>query len=170
MIFISAIPLVTISPDDTWYASEICEASARHGLDPDLVRALIFRESKFDCYAKGAAGERGLMQVTPDSVGREWARSKHIPYPGSSAFFDVRRNLDAGCRYLAVGFREYSGYRQCAELALARYNAGPSRARRWRPKKASGDVMGNIDIKSTHAYVKAIMDRYAMYKSRRNAK
>ena len=48
--------------DDTKYHDEIVAAARRHGLDPDLVRALIFRESRFNPQARGSRGEVGLMQ------------------------------------------------------------------------------------------------------------
>lgn len=50
-----------------------------------------------------------------------------------------------------------------AELALARYNAGESRADKWKPAKFDGDVIDRIRIASTKRYVTKIMERYRNY-------
>src|SRR3954470_13564372 len=47
--------------------------AAEHQLDPMLVKALVWRESRFDAQKFGSAGERGLMQVSEKAAG-EWAR------------------------------------------------------------------------------------------------
>ena len=59
--------------------------------------------------------------------------------------------------------RRYAKYRQGAELALARYNAGESRADKRKPAKFDGDVIDRIRIASTKRYVTKIMERYRNY-------
>ena len=57
-------PVRDLWVDDTKFAEEIREAAARHGLPSELVRALIFRESRFDPAARGRAGEIGDRKST----------------------------------------------------------------------------------------------------------
>src|SRR6202012_3716305 len=49
----------------TQFDALIQPAAERHGLDPRLVRAIIWRESRFQPTVRGLNKEKGLMQVTP---------------------------------------------------------------------------------------------------------
>ena len=141
----------------------INRAAAKYGLDPELVKALIWRESRFDPNAVGKSGEVGLMQLVPaGSPGAvaEWSRITGAPPPSRRRLFEVETNLDIGCWYLADAMHQFSNYRCGTELALAAYNAGMSRAKRWKPETADGEVLDRIDIASTRNYVKFIMQRY----------
>lgn len=149
--------------DDTRYADQIRAAAERHGLNPELVRAVVFRESRFDPEVRGKAGEIGLMQVLPSGAGAEWARQNGKPEPTARELKDPERNLDIGCWFLAQGMRRYAEFREADELALARYNAGQSRADKWRPAAKDGSVVDRITIKSTRHYVTGIMQRYRKY-------
>ena len=51
----------------------IRSVAAEHHLDPMLVKAVVWRESRFDAQKFGSAGERGLMQVS-EKAAQEWAR------------------------------------------------------------------------------------------------
>src|ERR1044072_7577945 len=54
------------------YDGSIARQSAPYRLDPDLVLSIIYEETYFRQWKRGAAGEIGLMQITP-TVGKEWA-------------------------------------------------------------------------------------------------
>lgn len=151
--------------DDTRYRREIAEAAGRHGVDPDLVRALIFHESRFDPHARGSAGEIGLMQVLPSGAAAEWSRVLKRPRPDEKELFDVRKNLDVGCWYLARSLRRWRNHKYALELALAQYNAGEARARRW--SVGDGSVLDRITVASTKKYVEKITRRYRMYREQR---
>src|SRR2546428_11731081 len=56
------------------YNQFIAQIATKRGVDPFLVKAVIHRESEFDPFAYGRAGEIGLMQVTP-AAGLDWARA-----------------------------------------------------------------------------------------------
>src|ERR671937_178858 len=49
--------------------------AVEHHLDPMLVKAVVWRESRFDPGKYGSRGERGLMQVT-EKAANQWAREK----------------------------------------------------------------------------------------------
>jgi len=99
-------------------ASRIIAAVAaeceEHDVDPALVVAVIWQESRFDAAARGAAGEVGLMQLLPSTFGG-WGRYDY-----------VEGNIACGVAYLAGELRAYGTER----AGLAHYNGGPRPGRR----------------------------------------
>jgi len=61
------------------YDKLILSVAAEHQLDPMLVKAVVWRESRFDRQKYGTAGERGLMQVS-EKAANEWAREHKIDH------------------------------------------------------------------------------------------
>ena len=151
--------------DDTKYAVEIRAAAARHGVPPQLVRALIRKESGFDAGARGKAGEIGLMQLLPSGAAAEWARVNKVPRPDERSLFEVPVNLDIGCWYLGRALNRWSCCKDKEILALAEYNAGARNADRWKPADPAGDVLAKIDYPGTADYVMEIMKWYRRYLS-----
>lgn len=149
--------------DDTRFAEEIQTAAHRHGLDPQLVRAVVFQESRFDPFARGRSGEVGLMQVHPSGAAAEWGRVNKREVPDVNALYDPAVNLEVGCWYLARGMRKYAEYAKALDLALACYNAGERRSEKWKPREKDGDVIDRITISSTKIYVTKILERYRKY-------
>lgn len=93
------------------YEEEILKASRRHGLDPDLVKAVIKVESDFNPNAISAKSAMGIMQLMPET-----ARDYSINDP-----FDPKENIDGGVRVL----RDLMDYfNNDLALSLAAYNAG----------------------------------------------
>lgn len=97
--------------------------SRRYGLDTQLVLALIWVESRYEIGAKSHAGARGLMQLMPTTARalRKKLKLRNRPLT------DPEYNIQLGCYYLARLLRRFKG-RQ--DLALASYNAGPTRISR----------------------------------------
>src|SRR3979490_261821 len=56
--------------------------AAEHQLDPMLVKAVVWRESRLDAQKFGTAGERGLMQASEKAAG-EWVRETKMEIFGS---------------------------------------------------------------------------------------
>lgn len=146
------------------YDKIILEASRRNQIDPRLVKAVIWRESRFNPRSVGKAGEIGLMQVMQENAATDWARAMGKPVPSKGALFNPKLNIEIGSWYLARSVRRWSKYRDCYALALCEYNAGLTRANKWKPADPNGDVRSRIAIASTHAYVNEILDRYETYK------
>ncbi len=87
----------------------------RHGVDTDLVMALIEVESAFRHDAISVKGARGLMQLMPATAARYGLR--HV-----GELHDPQRNVEIGVRHLKDLLTLYGGH---SALAVAAYNAGP---------------------------------------------
>ena len=143
--------------------------AAQHQVDPMLVKAIIWRESRFDPMKFGAAGERGLMQIT-EPAAREWANENRVDDFRVEELFDPKVNVQAGTWYLSRALERWSRQSDPVPFALAEYNAGASRAQRW----AGGDDVvippnkfrSNIDFPGTRSYIDSIMARRDFYKRR----
>jgi soluble lytic murein transglycosylase len=144
--------------------------AAEHQVDPMLVKAVVWRESRFDAQKFGTAGERGLMQVS-EKAAAEWAKETKVENFRVEELFDAKTNLEAGTWYLRHAIEHWQNQANPMPFALAEYNAGPSRALRW----AGGDdtkpvaaktFLDNIDFPGTRKYVDSIIARYKFYKRR----
>lgn len=160
-------PLVNDSVNlEERYSELIEQAGRRHGIDPDLIRAVVWRESNFDHNALGLKGEVGLMQIMPEFAGAEWAGFFHRPRPTKAMLCDPALNLEIGSWYLARALHRWSNYREGTTLALCEYNAGFSRANAWKPEHAGGSVLERIQIDSTRKYAGDILRKYAEYRKK----
>jgi hypothetical protein len=125
----AAAPAPGFSPDErariAAVDAHVRAAAARNALEPDLVRAVIWVESRFDPRAQSSAGARGLMQLMP-ATASELARRMGRPRARS---FDPEFNVSAGSHYLARLLTRYDGD---LRWALAAYHAGPGNADRWK--------------------------------------
>ena len=141
-----------------------------HQVDPMLVKAVVWRESRFDPRKVGNAGERGLMQVS-ERAAREWARQTHVDNFQPDDLFDARTNLEAGVWYLRRALQHWEHQNEPESFALAEYNAGASRAQRWANNDSSATLpeetfRGNIDCPGTRNYVDTVLGRYRFYQAR----
>ena len=148
----------------------IREVAEKNGVDPMLVKALVWRESRFETKKIGSAGERGLMQVSGPAA-REWARENKIEHFQVEELFDPAINIQAGTWYLARALGHWQNQIDPVPFALAEYNAGASRAQRWAGGSEAGVIppetfRDSIDFPGTRHYVDSIMARYEFYKQR----
>ena len=151
------------------YDNLIRLTAEQHRIDPMLVKAVIWSESRFDPQKFGGAGERGLMQLT-EIAAKEWAQNNKIEGFRVEELFDPKVNVQAGTWYLARAMQHWKEQSDPVPFALAEYNAGASRAQRW----AGGDDVivppntfrNNIDFPGTRKYVDTVMARRDFYKKR----
>jgi soluble lytic murein transglycosylase len=144
--------------------------ATEHQLDPMLVKAVVWRESRFDPRKIGSAGERGLMQVS-ERAAREWAQETQAVKFHADDLLDAKTNLEAGSWYLRRALQHWEHQKKPAVFALAEYNAGASRAQRWAnndPDTAMSErtYRNNIDFPGTRNYVASVLQRYEFYRKR----
>ena len=149
--------------DDSRYDVIIEKAAKRHNVDSRFIKAVIYQESKFDSEARGAAGEIGLMQIMPDGAAVDWAKHYKFDNICHGLLFGPELNIEIGTWYLSKALKRWKNYKHVKELALCQYNAGSKRANVWKPENYNGTVIDRIKIKSTRAYVEAIMHKYNRY-------
>jgi soluble lytic murein transglycosylase len=153
------------------YDKLILSVAAEQQLDPFLVKAVAWRESRFDRRKYGTAGERGLMQVS-EKAANEWVRENRIANFQLDDLFDARTNLEAGSWYLRRALEHWETQPDPLPFALAEYNAGASRVQRWTgvgdgtAVGSAKEFLGRIDFPTTRKYIESILDRYAFYKHR----
>ncbi len=117
---------------------QISTAASAYALDPRLVEAVAWRESRFHPAARSAKGAIGVMQLMPAT-----ARDLGVDP------LDVSQNIRGGALYLRRMMSEFGGD---VRLALAAYNAGPAAVRKH------GGVPPYAE---TQAYVASILGRMA---------
>jgi peptidoglycan lytic transglycosylase len=180
----AAIILLWLSPDpfylgQEWlalgryhqYDAEIREVATKSGLDPELIKAIAWRESAFVSDKVGTSGERGLMQVG-EAAAKDWANSEKLETSVPTDLFDPHNNLEAGTWYLRRALDRWKGKDRPLAFALAEYNAGRTRVDRWIAATNMGDqanaddLLGAIDYPSTRRYIEDIIKRMEFYRDR----
>ncbi|MEX2301740.1 MAG: lytic transglycosylase domain-containing protein [Bryobacterales bacterium] len=121
-------------PQISNYLESVAE---RESLDPDLLHVVIAQESSFFPCAVSHKGAMGMMQLMPAT-----AADLGVTNP-----FDAKENIDGGARYLGYLLQRFGGD---LKLALAAYNAGPTRVDNYR---------GVPPFPETVDYVSRIMGR-----------
>ncbi|MBV8140660.1 MAG: lytic transglycosylase domain-containing protein [Verrucomicrobia bacterium] len=152
----------------------IVRIAREYGLDPRLIKAVVWRESRFQADMIGRNGERGLMQVS-EIAARDWAAAKGVRDLHPEQILIPETNLEIGTWYLGKAVQRWNSEDNAVPFALAEYNAGKSRVDRWirtaLRKRGGAPVTAqtfqdSIDFPSTARYVRAILARYDFYKRR----
>lgn len=136
-----------IAPEVKAVTPWLREAEREHGVDPDLLKAVIAVESGFDAAAVSPRGAVGLMQITAVSAQR-YGTDDERRTPAKTRLLDARTNILTGARMLADLLRRYGR----TDVALAAWNAGEGRVRR-----AGGDLPA---IEETRAHVHLVLEVY----------
>jgi soluble lytic murein transglycosylase len=144
----------------------ILAAAQRYGVSPSLIKAVIWRESRFVPYVHGRAGEVGLMQIR-EAAAKEWAKAEGISYFALSDLYDPAKNIMAGTWYLRKLLRRYPTTDNPPAYALADYNAGRTHVLRWNKGPAATNslvFLKQMDYGGTRDYVRAILNRELRYR------
>ena len=116
----------------------ILRAGEHYGVDPRLVHAVIWQESKYKNEAVSHVGAQGLMQLMPATAKRFGCEDPN----------DSESNVNAGVKYLRVLLKRFDGD---VTLALAGYNAGEGNVDKYE---------GVPPFNETQNYVRIITGRY----------
>ena len=149
------------------FDSIINSVSTKYSMDPLLVKAVIWNESRFMPRATGAAGETGLMQLR-SCAAKDWADANGKPLPTREELFDPYLNIEVGVWFLARAISRWDGNSHSYALGLCEYNAGYSRASVWSVKNAKSE---SFDIPSSKAkrYVENVKSKYIEYSEEKAA-
>ena len=136
--------------------------------DRPLVHAVIRQESLFNTSAVSRAGARGLMQLMP-ATAKQMAKKNDITFVHERLTEDADYNVHLGQTYLADLVNDFNG---SYILALAAYNAGPSRARQWireygDPRDSTVDAIDWIEMipfAETRNYVQRVLENLQVYR------
>jgi soluble lytic murein transglycosylase len=144
------------------YWETVQRYSEERGLDPYLVAALIRQESTFNPRVRSHAGARGLMQIIP-STGQILARQEKRRYDAAE-LYNPEINIRYGTRYLKDVLESFGGR---VDYALASYNAGPHRVKRWTGMDLtipSEIFIEEIPFDETRDYVKLVLRNEMLYR------
>lgn len=169
-----AIALLDLVAIYWWYCAQgerrydrsIQRAAQRYGVDPALVKSVIWQESRFHPKARGSAGEIGLMQIR-SLAAEEWAQAERLLFFSRQQLFDPETNIRAGAWYLSKLRKRYLGTDDPVPYALADYNAGRAHVLRWMrgaAKTNSAVFLAQMDFPGTRFYIKAVVERCARYR------
>jgi soluble lytic murein transglycosylase len=138
------------------------QAAAKH-LDPALIAAVIYAESKFDP-RPSSAGAQGLMQILPATAYFIAHRSGGSGFTASD-LSTPSINVAYGSYYLRYLLDHYSGNEM---LALAAYNGGVANVDRWvAHAEAAGTALtlAGIPFGETRAYVQRVLTAQQAYRA-----
>jgi soluble lytic murein transglycosylase len=139
----------------------IRQQARRKHLDPALVAAVIYQESKF-ADRTSAAGAKGLMQILPSTarfIARRSGGTAFVP----SDLATPQVNIAYGTYYLRYLLDRYGGRRT---LAVAAYNAGETNVNTWVRRAGGAASFGTSDIPfpETRAYVQSVLAHEGQYR------
>jgi soluble lytic murein transglycosylase len=141
-------------------------AAGRYGVEPALVKAIVWRESRFNPRARGRSEEIGLMQLQ-DPAAREWAEAERVRGFQHEHCFNPATNTLAGTWYLRKLLRRYAHTDNPLPYALADYNAGRGNVLKWNKGEAatnSAVFVEAIGFPGTKVYVHEVIRRYEHYR------
>jgi soluble lytic murein transglycosylase len=136
------------------YEGTIREVSAAHNLEPTLVAAVVYTESRFRPEVRSHRGAYGLMQLLPQTATFIRERSGI-----EGDYRDPRVNLRMGAWYLSYLEDRYLGDER---LVLAAYNSGEGQVNAWISEKGF-DVGEDIPFQETREYVENVLEARQIY-------
>ncbi len=149
------------------YETLVVEAAQRHGIEPELLFAVMRVESVYNPRIISYAGAIGLMQIMPRTgnliahrLGREDFTVDQLLNP--------EVNIEFAAWYLASLIRRFDGR---IPLAIASYNGGPHNVRRWMRDHSETMTLEafleRIPFDQTHRYVRRVLTHYEAYRAQR---
>ena len=146
------------------YSEKIHENAQLQNLNPAILFGLVRRESAFNKDAHSPAGAHGLMQIMPQT-GKQIARDLKERWTGKRSLYNPVKNLRYGSYYYQKLLTQFDGN---YALALAAYNAGPSKVKKWLPDETlPADIwIETIPYRETREYVTTVLTYALIYQQR----
>ncbi|MBQ7810292.1 MAG: lytic transglycosylase domain-containing protein [Clostridia bacterium] len=142
------------------YEQEIIKAGEKYDLEPQLIAAVIYSESKFQEDATSSVGAMGLMQLMPETF--QWLCDKRGEEHSSVELYDPFVNIDYGSYYLSWLYEHFGDiYTACAA-----YNAGIGAVEGWLESDTytnDGVTLSYIPYGETSNYVAKIQNAVPKY-------
>ena len=168
------IAIFTIAKVEQWddiemrfplsYSDKIHENALQQNLNPVILFGLVRRESSFNKDARSPVGAQGLMQIMP-KTGRQIAKDLNERRPGKYDLYNPVKNLKYGSYYYQKLLNQFDGH---YAIALAAYNAGPNRVKKWLPNESiPADIwIETIPYRETRDYVTSVLVYAMIYQQR----
>jgi peptidoglycan lytic transglycosylase len=149
-----------------WYpmehAAAITAEAAATGVEPDLIAAVIYQESKYAENARSPRGAVGLMQVLPETA--DWIhRQRGAPAAGPDRLAEPEVNIAYGTWYLDYLLDKY----RSQDLALAAYNGGETNLMVWiatARRDGHALTLADVPFSETRNFVGAVRDARSVYR------
>ncbi len=161
VVLVATLPFILKTPETVRraiypleYEGIIREVSAAHDLEPTLVAAVVYTESRFRPEVRSHRGAYGLMQLLPQTATFIRERSGI-----EGDYRDPRVNLRMGAWYLSYLEDRYLGDER---LVLAAYNSGEGQVNAWISEKGF-DVGEDIPFQETREYVENVLEARQIY-------
>lgn len=141
------------------YSFAVASYAKKFDLEEELIYAVIRTESNFRAEAVSDAGAVGLMQIMPSTAQflSEMNERQEVD------LYDPEENIATGCSYLRYLIDRF----EVIDTALAAYNAGEGKVRRWLAdgeNSTDGKTLQNIPYAETRIYLKKVKKFYKCYK------
>jgi len=144
------------------YKEVVEKSSSNYKVDPFFIEGLIRQESAFNADSLSRAGAIGLMQLMP-ATGKQEYKKKYKGKFQVDKLFQPKTNITLGSQHLAYLFNKTDNN---PILILSGYNAGLSRAIKWRNtiKTSDPDVfIEMVPFRETRGYIKKVLRNYFNY-------
>jgi len=145
----------------------IMAAAQKYGVEPALIKAVVWRESWFNPRAQGTKGEVGLMQIRLP-VGREWAQAEGNRSFEPNDLYDPGINTMVGAWYLRRLVNRYRQTDNPLAFALSDYNAGRTHTLEWNygsGQTNSTTFVSQVRFPTTRQYIETVQKRYQRYQT-----
>lgn len=146
------------------HKQQVFKAAKDKEIDPPWIYAMMRKESAFMRDAHSSAGALGLMQLMPGTA-KSVARKLNMRNPSKQDLFNPEKNIRLGTTYLQQVYQQLN---KNPVLAIAAYNAGPHRVKRWLPESnMPADIwIELVPFKETRNYVKSVLAYQVIYASK----
>lgn len=143
------------------YSQIVEKYSEIYSVEPEIIYATIWCESRFDPKAVSPKGACGLMQIMPETF--EWLGQKLSEDTSQVDIFDPDVNIKYGTFLLSLLYDQFKN----PDTAHAAYNAGIGRVRQWLENSEyyKDGKLYNIPYPETRNYVKKIITTTAKYRN-----